>query len=235
MTKKIILTIIGLVILLGSGIFVLARQQPSVEDYENRLREVKPIQSSEESQYLVFFIPVEGIYEAPTKQAAFNVIDKGAADIIERIGAVGNSPSRKLSFAILIPPWIVDRAYPGRMETVIEQAFSVAQKRNMPVYFSIMTHYMWNTRSDLWNFFDAKSSGYNPDNINNVEWTDWSKTPFLAKDGKSYRYIDWGAPERLAPHMCYNSPAIQKEITRLTRDIGGAIREGVDALVPEQY
>ena len=232
MFKKIIFSIIGILIIVGGFIFITSQsKQAEIPEPPST-----PISIGDETQYLVFFLPLDGIYEAPTKEKTFAVLDERAADLITRVGATGDGKKRQLAFAIIIPPWILSGAPQGqeRIERVIEQAFAVAKKRNIGVYFSIETHYEWITRPDLWNFFDPKGAGYNPDNKKNVEWIDWDGTPFLASDGKSYRYVDWGTPEKLAPHMCYNSPVIESEIARFTTNmIGPAVKKGIDSLHAE--
>lgn len=226
MSKKIIFSSLGVLILAGGFIFISRQSKPEPPS--------DPITSGEEAQYLAFFLPLEGIFEASTKEQTFAVIDERAADLAERVGATGDGKTRQLAFAIIIPPWIVDKAFPGRLETVVSQAFEVAKKRNLAVYFSIETHYEWSPRSDLWNFFDPSQPGYDPDNKKNVEWIDWDGTPFVARDGVPHRYLDWGVPEKKAPHMCYNSREIESEIKRFTtKIIGPAVKKGIESLGKE--
>ena len=72
----------------------------------------------------------------------------------------------------------------------------------------------WYNRKDLWS------------DRNNIEWSDWNTVV-------PHRIIGWvlnGRPV-LAPPMCYNSPAIKTEATRLARDVIGAeIKRNVDHL-----
>jgi hypothetical protein len=187
-----------------------------------------PIGTTDEPQYLLF-IP-EHIGDVYTASDPYTFIDGQVDTLIGKVGTTGNG-SHQLGLAIPMPPWVVDKEFPGKMQAVIQAAFEVAEKRNIAVYFSIMTHYLWPTRSDLWNFYDPSLPGYNVNNKNNVEWIDWDGTPLTTRDGKSYRYyMGSGVPERLAPHMCYNSPAILSEVTRLSKIIAGAIQAGINNL-----
>lgn len=137
---------------------------------------IEPIGVTDETQYLIFFPEnIEGAYEASDP---FSFIDEKVAALIDRVGATGNE-SHKLGFSILVPPWVVDRVLPGKMQEVIEAAFDVARKRDVAVYFAVLTHYIWSTRPDLWNFFDNTSPEFSPDNIDNVEWIDWDKRLFF--------------------------------------------------------
>ena len=161
-----------------------------------------------ETRYLIFAIESEGLWEAPDSKT-FGLIDEQVGKVIERVGSVGND-ELKLGFTFLVPVWMIDAAYPGRIRAVVRDAFRVARARNIAVHFSIETHYMWETRRDLW---QDKS---------NIEWIDWDGTP------APHRYLDWGSPMKLAPHMCYNCPKVRAEVSRLvSKVVGPAIRDGL--------
>lgn len=183
-----------------------------------------PALAAEDIQYLIFMIETEGLYEASQDQA-FTRIDRRVTDLVDRVGAVGDGKTHHLGFGLLIPPWLIEKALPGKLPIVVREAFRVAEKRNVAVYFAIETHYIWDARPDLWNYFDPKRPGYDPANKNNVEWMDWKGTPH------PNRYLDWGKPQKLPPHMCYNCPAILSEVTRLASQVlAPPIRKGIEDL-----
>jgi hypothetical protein len=91
-------------------------------------------------------------------------------------------------------------------------AFDVALRHETAVYFTV-ENLEWANRPDLWNYADPKKPGYDPDNVRNVEWMDWDGTPH------PHRYRDWGTPEKMPPVICYNSPEVLKEVSRLARDV----------------
>ena len=176
-------------------------------------RQPKPAASTRETRYLTFAIESEGLWEA-SERRTYALIDERVGRLNERIKSVGNNDV-KLGFSFLIPVWMIDAVYPGRIAAVVRDAFRVAKARNIAVHFSIETHYLWETRRDLW---QDKS---------NIEWIDWDGTP------APNRYLDWGSPMKLAPHMCYNCPKIRAEVSRLVSEVvGPAIRAGL-ADVPE--
>lgn len=176
---------------------------------------------TDETQFLIFMLSGSGIYEATSPYA---VIDKEAKVLKQRIGATGTS-KRKLGFGIVIPIWMVDRAFPEKVPVVIRDAFRVAREQQMAILFSVESHYHWETRPDLWNFFDRNSPGFNGLNKNNVEWSDWQGTPYR------HRFLDWGSPQSMAPPMCINAPKIKSELTRLLgKGIGPSIKEAVKKL-----
>jgi hypothetical protein len=114
------------------------------------------------------------------------------------------------------------------LPAAIHDAFQTAKKYNLAVTLSFDDHLFWQNRPDLWNWFDSKKPGYNPANKENVEWSDWKGTPNKA------RYLNWGSPQRLAPCMCFSSPVLRKEVTRIvTTVIGPALKSELDALKQE--
>ena len=183
-----------------------------------------PIRTSSETQYLILEVPMDGIYDAAEKDV-FGMIDGAVADLVRRVGTTGDGCHRRLGFAIYVPAWIVDRVYPARVPIVMDAAFRVAAGREVAVHLIIESHYFWQPRPDLWNYFDPSTPGYDVDNRENVEWSDWSGTPYPA------RFLDWGSPQMLPPHMCYACPKIRSEVARIARDVIGApLRKSLDGL-----
>lgn len=61
--------------------------------------------------------------------------------------------------------------------------------------------------------------------VQNVEWMDWDGTPH------PHRYRDWGKPEQMPPVICYNSPTVLAELSRIARTvIGPALVDGLNRL-----
>lgn len=182
------------------------------------------IRTSSETQYLVFQVPMDGIFDVADKDV-FGIIDGAVADLVLRVGTTGDGCHRRLGFMVLLPAWIADRLFPERVPIVLREAFRVAARRGVAVHVAIESHYFWGSRPDLWNYFDPSSPGYSPDNRENVEWSDWSGTPYSA------RFLDWGTPQVLSPHMCYACPKIRSEVARIVREIIGApLKTGIDGL-----
>lgn len=124
----------------------------------------------------------------------------------------GDGNVRQLGFSL--GPLALDMP-DGDLRDLIQGGFKLAEEKNIAVAFHIDDSMFWFNRRDLWS------------DKNNVEWTDWDGTI------KPHRIISWaagGAPV-LAPPMCYNSPAIKAEITRIARSVIGAeIKKGIDHL-----
>jgi len=132
--------------------------------------------------------------------------------IISAIGQKGDGVHAQLGFWVGPLGWDITDA---QQKQLIDDAFAVAEEKNVAVGFHIDDSMFWNSRSDLWN------------NSQNVEWSDWNGT---AVPHRIIGWVDNSAPV-LAPPMCYNSPAIVKEATRIAISVIGAeIKKNVDYL-----
>ena len=110
----------------------------------------------------------------------------------------------------------------------IKQGFDTARRTNVAVHFNVDDHIGWDERPDLWNWYDPAKIGYDPNNRNNVEWYNWEGTP------NKRRYFTPEGSSAQSPHMCYNSPAIQKEIGRIVSQVvAPALREEISKLKQE--
>ncbi len=189
------------------------------------------IPTTDEPQYLDFGLDVPAVFEqtgdgAGDAGAIRAVLDTSVSALVAKIGATGDGRTRKLGFMLVLPPWILEVVFPGKIHTVIAQAAQVALAHNVAFHLTVETHYFWETRPDLWNFFDPNERGFNPANVANVEWASWSN-----RDAFPFRFIDWGVPQRLgAPHMCYLSSAVQAEVARLGGIVGTSTREALATL-----
>lgn len=131
-------------------------------------------------------------------------------DLVSALGDVtGDGKTRQLGFSV--GPLSLDHS-DEELRAIIRESFSIADEKTLAVGFHLDDSMFWMRRADL------------RQDRNNVEWTDWRGT--IAPD----RTIGW-APSRLAPQLCYESPTVRKEITRIARDvIGKEIRRGLDML-----
>ncbi|MEC8473626.1 MAG: hypothetical protein VXZ38_03150 [Planctomycetota bacterium] len=131
----------------------------------------------------------------------------------------------------MIPAWRFDPEHlfsPNASRDIITRsidgAIDVALRHDVAIYITI-ENLEWENRPDLWNFSDESKPGYDPANANNVEWMNWDGTPH------PHRYRDWGRPEQMPPVICYNSPAVQRDVKRLAEKvIGPAIANGIERL-----
>ena len=104
---------------------------------------------------------------------------------------------------------------PDRAELRLNHYLALSQKYDIPVLVQLDVESWWNNRPDLWNWWDKNKPGYNPNNRNNVEWTDW--TPDSAVQ---IGWRDWGRQLRVLPMPNLMSPAYRSAAhTELERHI----------------
>lgn len=180
-----------------------------------------------ETQYLVLPVKEAGhLYAGRVAQ-----FEKALQELGRRLGPVADPTKRNWGFHLILPAWKLDpehlfndRADPETLARAVNAAFDVALRQGTAVYFTV-ENLQWNNRPDLWNYADADQPGYDPKNVQNVEWINWSGTPH------PHRYRDWGRPEQMPPVICYNSPKVLAEASRLAKQvIGPPIAAGSDRL-----
>ena len=170
-------------------------------------------------EYLIFWPPLPGARSADNFEASIR-------NFAANLGTTGDGKTRQLGFGNDIPIFISDES---KIAQVIKANFDMARRTNVAVHFNVDDHIKWDERPDLWNWYDTAKRGYNPNNKKNVEWYDWEGTP------SKRRYFTPEAVPSSSPHMCYNSPVIQKEISRIVSQIvGPALREEINKLKQEK-
>lgn len=182
-----------------------------------------------ETQYLI--LPVKEVGHLYGGAGGAERTGKAVEQMKRRLGPVADATKHNWGFHLIIPAWRLDpehlfneKASPQTLVNAVKTAFDVALRHDVAVYFTV-ENLEWNNRPDLWNYADKDKPGYDPDNAKNVEWLDWDGTPH------PHRYRDWGTPERMPPVICYNSPNVLAEVSRLAQGvIGPSIAAGLKRL-----
>ncbi len=144
--------------------------------------------------------------------------------LVRTIGEKGDGRTRLLGFGLPCATFPLESHVPS----LIHQAFAAARQNGVAVMLQFDFHIAWQNRPDLWNWFDPKKPGYNPQNRMNVEWFGWDGPPAKA------RYLNWGVAERMVPPVCFTSRRIRAEWTRLIRNvIAPPLKEELAALKRE--
>ncbi len=104
------------------------------------------------------------------------------------------------------------------IEQQVDLFTSAAEEHDVALLLHLDSEHFYESRCDLWNWWNASSPGFNASNRDNVEWSDW-ETP--TKKG----FLNWGSPIELAPRLCFESVAVRAEISHKCQVI-------VDRLVP---
>ena len=138
-------------------------------------------------------------------------VTKGIADEIRaKVGTDGGN-NRKLGVGFHITYLDTDST---TEEEVIRKILDLAVSENIPISISLDGYEWWQSRSDLWNWWDPSIPGYDPGNVNNVEWTDWSPDSAI-----KISWRNWGSQMRVRPHPNLGSQAYinekKKELERL--------------------
>ena len=175
-------------------------------------------QGASQPRYLLFQIFTYGA--AMPEGKGVHLITK--AEITQLVDEVLNAVGQKRGdhvnrqIGFVIGPLALDMT-DTQIRALIKEMFVLAEVKDVAVGFHIDDSMFYKRRKDLWS------------NHDNVEWSDWQGTIV------PHRFLAWGGPEnpavQLAPPMCYNSPTIKAEVSRIARDVIGAeIKKGMDHL-----
>ncbi len=215
MQKKWIFIVLGLLFILSAAI--IAHLHAGATDARPQAAmATSTIAISDDAQYLIFNIGELGTYpQLPIQpDQIYATINMDIANTIRPLGSQTGDGKHELGFMVILPVWVWNAGLgQGHREAdiIINEAFQVAKDRNMAVYFALDTNY--GETPNIWNWFDPKQYGYDPANVKNVEWTDWSGTPTKA------RYSEQGSGAKLPPVMCYNSKEVVSESDYIAADV----------------
>jgi len=122
-------------------------------------------------------------------------------EIVNAVGTKGTSTRRLGVGALFEPNWIDI----NKTKQSLINLLNTSLANDFPVYLSLDNFNWWEGRPDLWNWWDPSKPGYNPDNRNNVEWTDWdgvSNNDHVVK----LSWTNWGSQFRRPPAPNLLSP-----------------------------
>ena len=98
----------------------------------------------------------------------------------------------------------------------LRRLLAASEESGVPVLVTLDGQNWWQQRPDLWNWWDPNLPGYNPSNVFNVEWTNWSPTAAV-----KICWRNWGTQLRVVPAPNIASPRVV-----------AAHLDGLRALVP---
>eukprot|EP00756_Hemistasia_phaeocysticola_P048570 Hpha_TRINITY_DN22987_c0_g1::TRINITY_DN22987_c0_g1_i1::g.154027::m.154027 len=111
----------------------------------------------------------------------------------------------------------------------IKTFLNAATLTNTTVEVTLDPNQFWYNTA-LWNWYDPKQPGYNPNNTHNVEWT--GPGPEYAM---KIAWRDWGSQFRMPtpqPNLC--SPSFLEVVRGVVNTTVGALRQWYDAATPTQ-
>ncbi len=173
-----------------------ANSQPTAEPTD-------PVAAGELPQY-IFFNKAPGPATPPRWNQAhpesFSVAS--CREIVETIGTRGDDHLRigvSFVFSIL-------ETEPALLARSVEALLASAEAADVPVLITLDGQNWWQSRSDLWNWWDSTLPGYDPKNRHNVEWTGWGPE-HAVKIG----WRNWGSQIRVRPAPNLASPSFLAE------------------------
>ena len=230
--KKIVFIIVGIVVLIGAGFFVVRQfmppstestttQSPVTTQPETPAANIAstppPASGSNGTIKYLSFQTLTLSAEAATPFEKSEVENIVANSIKPRFKGLTHIANRRIAFAIGPVSLNYDDA---SLRQMIRQSFEIAEAEDVAVVFHVDDSMFWENR------------GLSKD-PKNVEWLDWSGTPNTGRE------LDWGPnPAKVAPQMCFTSTAVRKEVGRVAKEvIGSEIKKGIDHLksVQKEY
>ncbi len=160
--------------------------------------------AAQETKYLAFQIfegapdPVIPFDASPLVYTPADKVAAIANEIVTTIGVTGGTNAK---LAVILGPIAFDHT-DAEARQIIADGFAIALAENIAVGFHLDESMYWSKRTDL------------TSDPANVEWTDFAGTLSTGLQ------IDWARPS--GARMCFNTPAIQAEVTRRARDVIGA-------------
>jgi len=111
----------------------------------------------------------------------------------------------------------------------VQRLLDTAVANGFAVGLALDSFEFWDARPDLWNWFDASSPGYDPANVQNVEWTSWD-----AANATAIAWRNWGSQFRVPPHPNLASPAVIAAAQAALSPVTDAIAAWLAAASPSQ-
>lgn len=168
-----------------------------------------PIALGELTQY-IFFNRIPGRLWQQQRPSSFTAA--GFTEVVDGVGTRGNDRLRigiSFIFSMLEGPLDVQSKSLRRLLEAAEQA-------DVPILVTLDGQNWWQSRPDLWNWWDPDLPGFDEANRHNVEWTGWGPEHAI-----KISWRNWGQQVRVRPAPNLASPAFLAEHWK-----------GYDALIP---
>lgn len=128
----------------------------------------------------------------------------------EIIAKVGRGTTRRTGFGYPIDAF--QYATVDDLAAAIDSVTALSEQKNLPVLLHVDWERWWQSRPDLWNWFDPWAPGFDVANRDNVEWTGWDEPT-------DHWWLNWGRPIRTKPRPCFESVRLRREIMDRSRTI----------------
>jgi hypothetical protein len=129
-----------------------------------------------------------------------------AASMQEMVDQIGEPGNERLRVGVTFI-WSLLENDEAVLERSLKAFVSAAQESGVPVLIVLDGQNWWQSRSDLWNWWDPGMPGFDPANRGNVEWTGWSPD-----DAVKIGWRNWGQQIRVAPAPNLFAPRVRREV-----------------------
>ncbi|HOE65713.1 MAG TPA: hypothetical protein PLO62_04235 [Candidatus Hydrogenedentes bacterium] len=115
------------------------------------------------------------------------------------------------------------------LQATVARLCALAEDTSVPLLLVFDGQNWWESRPDLWNWWDPAKPGYDPKNAWNVEWTDWGPQ-HAVKIG----WRNWGSQVRVAPAPNIASPRVVSEHVQALKPLAAQVAAWHRALPREK-
>lgn len=119
---------------------------------------------------------------------------------VKMVLATTHPPS--ISIGVSFVYSVMERS-PENLERCVRALLEAAEDTMVPILITLDGQNWWERRPELWNWWDPDRPGYDPANVENVEWTSWS-----SQDAVKIGWRNWGTQIRVAPAQNIASPKV---------------------------
>lgn len=176
---------------------------PACTTPADRAQPLAPIQPGQPPRYIFFNKSPTAAGPMVWRQSRPDTFTpESCREVVKTLGTRGNERVRVgVSFVFSI---LEDK--PEVLAASLRSLLAAAQEADVPVLITLDGQNWWNSRPDLWNWWDPDLPGYDPENRWNVEWTGWGPE-HAVKVG----WRNWGRQLRVRPAPNLASPRFLQE------------------------
>lgn len=158
-----------------------------------------PVAAGELPQYIFFNVaPQAGWHQGRPESFTPRLCE-------EMVSAIGTRGHQRLRLGASFVFSILEKA-PETTARSLHNLLNACLAADLPVLVTLDGQNWWQSRPDLWNWWDENAPGYDPRNRLNVEWTDWSP-----ESAVKIGWRNWGRQIRVAPAPNLASPRFLAE------------------------
>lgn len=128
-----------------------------------------------------------------------------AASCLEIVETLGTRGTPRLRVGVHFPLSILETDA-ATLSASLRRLLAAAQQADLPVLITLDGQNWWESRCDLWNWWDPDLPGFDPDNRLNVEWTGWG-----SEHAVKVCWRNWGRQMRVRPAPNIAAPRVLAE------------------------